>query len=88
MAAVQGRAAIEAKVIKIVAEQLGLKEEEVSLTASLSEQAADSLDSVEILMMLEEEFNIQILDEHAEKLNTIKDIVDYVAERLDEQGDE
>ncbi|WP_222833686.1 acyl carrier protein [Pseudomonas sp. SC3(2021)] len=70
---------IEARVKKIVAEQLGVKEEEVVNTASfVDELGADSLDTVELVMALEEEFETEIPDEEAEKITTVQAAIDYV----------
>ena len=70
---------IEERVKKIVAEQLGVKEEEVTKEASFVEDlGADSLDTVELVMALEEEFETEIPDEEAEKITTVQAAVDYV----------
>jgi acyl carrier protein len=70
---------IEDRVIKIVSEQLGVKEEEVKSGASFVEDlGADSLDTVELVMALEEEFETEIPDEEAEKITTVQLAVDYV----------
>lgn len=74
---------IEARVKKIVAEQLGVKEDEITPDASfVDDLGADSLDTVELVMALEEEFETEIPDEDAEKIVTMKDAVAYVVERL------
>ena len=70
---------IEQRVKKIVAEQLGVKEDEVVNTASFVEDlGSDSLDAVELVMALEEEFDIEIPDEEAEKITTVQSAIDYV----------
>ena len=70
---------IEERVKKIVAEQLGVKEEEVKTEASFVEDlGADSLDTVELVMALEEEFETEIPDEEAEKITTVQQAIDYV----------
>ncbi|RDE24718.1 acyl carrier protein [Motiliproteus coralliicola] len=70
---------IEERVKKIVAEQLGVKEEEVTSEASFVEDlGADSLDTVELVMALEEEFETEIPDEEAEKITTVKLAIEYV----------
>jgi len=70
---------IEERVIKMVAEQLGVKEDDVQSTSSFVEDlGADSLDTVELIMALEEEFDAEIPDEDAEKIATVKDAVDYI----------
>ncbi|AXM95864.1 acyl carrier protein [Pseudomonas plecoglossicida] len=70
---------IEERVKKIVAEQLGVKEEEVKNEASfVDDLGADSLDTVELVMALEEEFETEIPDEEAEKITTVQAAIDYV----------
>ena len=70
---------IEARVKKIVVEQLGVKDEEVTNDASfVDDLGADSLDTVELVMALEEEFEAEIPDEEAEKIITIQDAINYV----------
>ena len=70
---------IEERVKKIVAEQLGVKEEEVKNEASFVEDlGADSLDTVELVMALEEEFDTEIPDEEAEKIATVQDAINYI----------
>lgn len=70
---------IEERVKKIVMEQLGVKEEEVVSEASfVDDLGADSLDTVELVMALEEEFETEIPDEEAEKITTVQLAIDYV----------
>ena len=70
---------IEARVKSIVVEQLGVKEEEVSNDASfVDDLGADSLDTVELVMALEEEFGREIPDEDAEKITTVQQAIDYI----------
>ncbi len=70
---------VEERVKKIVVEQLGVKEEEVNLGSSfVDDLGADSLDTVELVMALEEEFETEIPDEEAEKITTVQQAVDYV----------
>ena len=70
---------IEARVKQIVVEQLGVSEEEVTSTASfVDDLGADSLDTVELVMALEEEFDCEIPDEDAEKITTVKQALDFV----------
>jgi|TARA_B110000503_G_scaffold82325_1_gene125635 acyl carrier protein len=72
---------IEERVIKMVAEQLGVKEEDVKVTSSFVEDlGADSLDTVELIMALEEEFDAEIPDEEAEKITTVTDAIRYITE--------
>ena len=73
----------EDRVKKIVAEQLGVKEEEVQAGASfVDDLGADSLDTVELVMALEEEFETEIPDEEAEKITTVQLAIDYINENL------
>lgn len=73
---------IEEQVKNIVAEQLGVKEEEVTANASfVDDLGADSLDTVELVMALEEAFECEIPDEEAEKITTVQQAVDYIKER-------
>ena len=74
---------IEDRVRKIVAEQLGVKEEEVKAEASfVDDLGADSLDTVELVMALEEEFETEIPDEEAEKITTVQLAIDYIINNL------
>ena len=69
----------EDRVRRIVFEQLGVGEEEVTLSASfIDDLGADSLDTVELVMAFEEEFEIEIPDEEAEKIATVEDAVNYI----------
>ncbi len=70
---------VEERVKKIVVEQLGVSEDEVSTEASfVDDLGADSLDTVELVMALEEEFECEIPDEEAEKITTVQQAVDYI----------
>ena len=70
---------VEERVVKIVAEQLGVNEGEVTKAASfVNDLGADSLDTVELVMALEEEFDCEIPDEEAEKITTVQQAIDYV----------
>jgi acyl carrier protein len=70
---------IEERVKKIVCEQLGAKEEDVKSTSSfVNDLGADSLDTVELVMALEEEFETEIPDEDAEKLTSVQEAIDYI----------
>ena len=74
---------IEDRVKKIVAEQLGVKEEEVKAEASfVDDLGADSLDTVELVMALEEEFETEIPEEEAEKITTVQLAIDYINDNL------
>ncbi len=74
---------VEERVKKIVAEQLDVKEEEVTNAASfVDDLGADSLDTVELVMALEEEFECEIPDEEAEKITTVQQAMDYVNANL------
>ena len=75
-------ATVEERVKKIIAEQLGVEDEEVTPEASFVEDlGADSLDTVELVMALEEEFSIEIPDEDAEKILTVGKALDYIKEK-------
>lgn len=70
----------EERVKKIIVEQLGVGEDDVSDDASfVDDLGADSLDTVELVMALEEEFECEIPDEEAEKITTVKQAIDYVS---------
>ena len=72
-------AGIEARVKKIVAEQLGVNESEIKSTSSfVDDLGADSLDTVELVMALEDEFETEIPDEQAEKITTVQLAIDYI----------
>jgi len=73
---------VEQQVKAIVAEQLGVKQEQVTNDASfVDDLGADSLDTVELVMALEEEFEIEIPDEDAEKITTVHQAIEYINER-------
>jgi acyl carrier protein len=79
---------VEERVKKIVVEQLGVKEDEVTNEASFVEDlGADSLDTVELVMALEEEFKTEIPDEDAEKITTVQQAIDYVSEHVKKEKD-
>jgi len=76
---IETRAKIEERVKKVVVSQLEIKEEEATMEASfVDDLGADSLDTVELVMALEEEFDTEIPDEEAEKIRTIQQAVDYI----------
>jgi acyl carrier protein len=71
--------AVEEKVKQIIVDQLGVEAEDVTPAASfVDDLGADSLDRVELIMALEETFGVEIPDEDAEKISTVKDAVDYI----------
>jgi len=75
---------IEERVKKIVVDQLGVREDQVTSDASfVDDLGADSLDTVELVMALEEEFDLEIPDEDAENIRTIGEAVDYIKEHLE-----
>jgi acyl carrier protein len=75
-------AAVRDKVKTIIVEQLGVDEAEVTDTASfVDDLGADSLDTVELVMAFEEAFNIEIPDEDAEKIATVKDAIEYIEKK-------
>ena len=70
---------VESKVKKIIVEQLGVKEDQVTPEASfVGDLGADSLDTVELVMAIEEVFEIEISDEDAEKIATVQQVIDYI----------
>lgn len=72
---------LENRVREIIAEQLGLDIEKVTLDATfIDDLGADSLDIVELIMSMEEEFGLEIPDEEAEKIRTVQDAIDYIKE--------
>jgi acyl carrier protein len=74
---------IEQRVRKIVAEQLGVNEGDIKIESSfVDDLGADSLDTVELVMAIEEEFECEIPDEEAEKITTVKQAIDYVTSNL------
>ena len=74
--------AVADQVKKIIVEQLGVDEDEVTTDASfVDDLGADSLDTVELVMALEEEFETEIPDEDAEKITTVQQAIDYITER-------
>src|SRR5580704_789438 len=74
-----GMASVEERVKQIIVEQLGVDEAEVTPTASfVDDLGADSLDQVELVMAFEEAFGIEVPDEDAEKMTTVKDAVEYI----------
>ena len=67
------------KIKSIVADQLGVDEDQVTEDASfIDDLGADSLDTVELIMAFEEEFDVEIPDEDAQKIKTVKDVMDYI----------
>lgn len=74
---------VEKRVIEIIVEQLKVSPEEVTLEASfIDDLGADSLDLVELIMAMEEEFSLEISDEDAEKIQTVQDAVNYITEHM------
>jgi acyl carrier protein len=74
---------VEKRVIEIIVEQLGVSEEEITMEASfIDDLGADSLDLVELIMAMEEEFSLEISDEDAEKIQTVQDVVNYITEHV------
>ena len=74
---------VEEKVKKIISEQLDVPEDDIVPSASfVDDLGADSLDQVELIMAMEEEFDVSIPDEDAEKISTVKDAIDYINNAL------
>ena len=70
---------VKERVIEIIVDQLGVDENQVVASASFIEDlGADSLDTVELVMALEEEFDVEISDEDAEKISKVQDAIDYI----------
>ncbi|MCA9392798.1 MAG: acyl carrier protein [Candidatus Omnitrophica bacterium] len=79
--------AVEEKIKSIIAEQLGVKQDEVTPEASfIDDLGADSLDTVELIMALEEEFSVEIPDEDAEKMTTVGDAIKYISEKASSEA--
>ncbi len=75
---------VEEKIKKIICEQLDVSEDDVVLDASfVDDLGADSLDQVELIMAMEEEFDLSIPDEDAEKITTVKDAIEYIKKGTD-----
>jgi acyl carrier protein len=78
---------VEERVKKIVVEQLGVEESQVTKEASfVDDLGADSLDTVELVMALEEEFKLEIPDEEAEKISTVGQAVEYIEKNLPKES--
>lgn len=74
---------IEEKIKSIIADQLGVKKEEITPQSSfIDDLGADSLDTVELVMALEDEFSIEIPDEEAEKMTTVGQVIKYIEENM------
>jgi acyl carrier protein len=75
---------VEEKVKEIIIDQLGVDEKQVNPEASfIDDLGADSLDTVELVMALEEEFDVEIPDEEAEKIGTVQNAIDYIKDHTD-----
>lgn len=78
---------VEGRTMEIIAEQLGVKKEEIKNVSSfVDDLGADSLDTVEIVMALEEEFGIEIPDEDAEKMATVGEAIKYIEEKVSKKA--
>ena len=74
----------EERIKEIIVEQLGVEEDQITPDASfIDDLGADSLDTVELVMAFEEEFDIEIPDEDAEKIRTVRDVTDYLNAHLE-----
>lgn len=72
---------LEQRVIKLIADHLGVPTSDIPRTASLLDDLTDSLTVVELMMTMEEEFDMEIADEDATKMNTVGDVIDYLQGR-------
>jgi len=78
---------VEERVRGIISEQLGVKKEEIKLESSfIDDLGADSLDTVEVVMALEEEFGVEIPDEDAEKITMVGEAVKYIEEKINKKA--
>jgi len=76
-------ASVEEKVKEIIAEQLGLEKEDIQMDASfIDDLGADSLDIVEMIMTIEDEYDVEISDDDAEKISTVQDAINYIKEKM------
>jgi acyl carrier protein len=76
-------ASVEEKVKEIIAEQLGLEKDDVQLDASfIDDLGADSLDIVEMIMTIEDEYDVEISDDDAEKIATVQDAINFIKEKM------
>jgi acyl carrier protein len=76
-------ASVEERVKEIIAEQLGLEKEDIQLDASfIDDLGADSLDIVEMIMTIEDEYDVEISDDDAEKIATVQDAINYIKEKM------
>ena len=76
-------ASVEERVIEIISDQLGLEKDEIQLEASfIDDLGADSLDIVEMIMTIEDEFDIEISDEDAEKIVSVQDAITYINDKM------
>lgn len=74
---------VDAKVKEVIAEQLNIDEEEIKPDASfIDDLGADSLDTVELIMAFEEEFDLEIPDEEAEKIKTVQDAIEHIKQHV------
>lgn len=80
---------IKERVVRIISEQLMMKPEEITLESDFVEDlGADSLDVVELVIIFEDEFGIKIPDKDAEKVNTVKEAIDYITRKVKEKSKE
>ncbi|MBN1881570.1 MAG: acyl carrier protein [Deltaproteobacteria bacterium] len=76
-------ASVEERVKEIIAEQLGLEKDDIQLDASfIDDLGADSLDIVEMIMTIEDEYDVEISDDDAEKISTVQDAINYIKEKM------
>jgi len=76
-------ASVEERVKEIIAEQLGLEKDDIQLDASfIDDLGADSLDIVEMIMTIEDEYDVEISDDDAEKISSVQDAINFIKEKM------
>lgn len=73
------------KIREIISDKLGIKEDEITMESTFEDLGADSLDIVEFIMAIEDEYDIQVADEEVEKVETVGDVVEYIETLVDEE---
>ena len=73
------------KIREIISDKLGIKEDEITMESTFEDLGADSLDIVEFIMAIEDEYDIQVADEEVEKVETVGDVVEYIETLVDDE---